>query len=207
MTSSYRVRSITERTTLPDGSAASSAGPAISTQYPLGYYIEDFEYVAGLGDLDQSNGRFCITPDYPQGTYAYFVTIDSNRTAVYPYTVGPNYHGIVTTADIGPTSGHITISEAVQTYNPLSRVGDAPDASAFSVYPNPAQNFISIDYSSANAYITRIEVTDERGAVLYAANNVGEMTRLPLDKFIPGNYVVSFQLSDGRNFVKRFVKE
>ena len=28
--------------------------------------------------LDIHNGRFCITPEYPEGTYAYFATVDEN---------------------------------------------------------------------------------------------------------------------------------
>ncbi len=209
MSSSYQKRSITERTTLPNGTVLSSSqyGPAVSTQYPLGYYIEDFEFVKGLGDLDQSNGRFCVTPDYPQGTYAYFVTIDSNRTAVYPYTLGPDYYGVVQTGDIGQTSGHISISEPVQTYTPLSRVGESPEPSTFVLYPNPAKNFISIDLSSTSETIDRIELTDERGVVVYAANSVGQTTRLSLANFTAGSYVLSFQLSDGRSFVRRFEKE
>lgn len=41
-----------------------------------GTFVADFEYVAGMGDLDESNGRFGVTPDFPQGTYCYFVTKD-----------------------------------------------------------------------------------------------------------------------------------
>jgi len=39
-----------------------------------GTYGEDFEFVPGLGDLDEANGRETVTPEYPNGTYAYFVT-------------------------------------------------------------------------------------------------------------------------------------
>ncbi|AUG51671.1 YHYH protein [Thalassospira marina] len=39
-----------------------------------GTFGEDYEFVAGLGDLDEANGRETITPEYPGGTYAYFVT-------------------------------------------------------------------------------------------------------------------------------------
>jgi len=62
---------------------------------PDGRYIEDFEYVAGLGDLDQHNGRTCNTPEYPDGTYAYFITVDPADVdkAVYPYIIGPTYYG------------------------------------------------------------------------------------------------------------------
>jgi len=59
-----------------------------------GRFIEDYEYVPGSGDLDQHNGRFIVTPEYPNGTYAYFVTVDPNDVTkpVYPYFVGPTYH-------------------------------------------------------------------------------------------------------------------
>jgi len=39
-----------------------------------GTFVADFEYVAGSGDLDECNGRFGITPEFPKGTYHYFVT-------------------------------------------------------------------------------------------------------------------------------------
>lgn len=39
-----------------------------------GTYVQDWEYVAGLGDLDECNGRFGVTPEYPDGTYHYVLT-------------------------------------------------------------------------------------------------------------------------------------
>jgi hypothetical protein len=42
MATSYQLRNIVDRTTLPDGSVASSAGPAIGSTYPLGSYMEDY---------------------------------------------------------------------------------------------------------------------------------------------------------------------
>ena len=39
-----------------------------------GTYVEDYEYSAGLGDLDECNGRWSITPEYPNGTYVYYIT-------------------------------------------------------------------------------------------------------------------------------------
>ena len=75
-------------------------GPPIST-FPLGFFVEDYEYL-GDGDLDENNGRYCITPDYPTGTYAYFATINPSenetsgtfknfRSPVFPYLIGANY--------------------------------------------------------------------------------------------------------------------
>ncbi len=39
-----------------------------------GAYTQDFEYVAGSGDLDECNGRTGVTPEFPGGTYYYVVT-------------------------------------------------------------------------------------------------------------------------------------
>ena len=39
-----------------------------------GRYTEDWEYVVGLGDLDECNGRIGTTSDYPLGTYYYVLT-------------------------------------------------------------------------------------------------------------------------------------
>ena len=39
-----------------------------------GTYVRDFEYVEQLGDLDQCNGIFGITPEFPGGTYYYLIT-------------------------------------------------------------------------------------------------------------------------------------
>ena len=60
---------------------------------PMGTFIEDYEYVEGLGGLDQYNGRFCVTPEFPDGVYAYFCTIDGiSGNPKFPYFVGPNFY-------------------------------------------------------------------------------------------------------------------
>lgn len=39
-----------------------------------GTFVTDYKFVPRSGDLDECNGRFGITPDFPDGTYAYFLT-------------------------------------------------------------------------------------------------------------------------------------
>jgi hypothetical protein len=41
-----------------------------------GSFVEDFQYVAGSGDLDECNGRTGLTPEFPAGTYYYVLTTD-----------------------------------------------------------------------------------------------------------------------------------
>jgi len=69
--------------------------------YPNGFFVEDYIYLED-GDLDESNGRFCITPEYPNGVYAYFATNESEnveesgpfrnyRAPKFPYLIGNTY--------------------------------------------------------------------------------------------------------------------
>ena len=61
---------------------------------PLGTYLEDYEYVEGLGDLDRYNGRYCVTPEYPNGIYCYFTTITGTTgDPAFPYFVGSEFYG------------------------------------------------------------------------------------------------------------------
>ena len=39
-----------------------------------GTFVQDFEFIKDSGDLDESNGREGVTPEYPDGTYYYVVT-------------------------------------------------------------------------------------------------------------------------------------
>jgi hypothetical protein len=50
------------------------SGRPSTTTYPMGAFSEDYEYVAGSGDLDECNGRMDVTPEYPGGTYHYYIT-------------------------------------------------------------------------------------------------------------------------------------
>lgn len=49
----------------------SSPGPG---GRPDGSFIEDYEYQKGLGDLDDCNGVYGATPEYPKGIYHYILT-------------------------------------------------------------------------------------------------------------------------------------
>jgi len=81
MKSSYVLRNITDRTVYANGSDVID-GPAVSTTYPLGYFREDYGYIVPTSSqpdyLDEHNGRFCVTPEYPNGIYCYFATVDAN---------------------------------------------------------------------------------------------------------------------------------
>lgn len=204
MRSSYRLRAITERTTLANGTVLQAAqyGPAVTGQYTLGYYVEDFEYVDGLGDLDAHNGRFCITPDYPNGTYAYFVTIEADGTAAYPYTPGPDYYGVVPAGNTGPGSGHNTPSETVITWTTAT----VPDVAipAWNVWPNPALSSLSVT-PPAGVERWSVALSDALGREgLVVRDLVGShAVTIPLDGVEAGTYLVTIR--SGENMYVRKV--
>ena len=168
MTSSWRLRNITQRHTLPDGTVLqpSQFGPDVSVTYPLGLYAEDYEYVSGLGILDRYNGRTCVTPEYPDSTYAYFVTINADGSSAYPYYIGPQYYGVVITENV-TSGGHVTVSEPVTTYNPPTGVDPLcalpQQLSLHQNYPNPFNPTTVISYQMpANSFVS-LKLFDIRG--------------------------------------------
>lgn len=168
MVPSYRKRNITARTTLPNGSTASSPGPTLAAQ-PLGSYFEDFEFVANSGDLDEHNGRLCVTPEYPQGTYAYFATIDAGGNSVYPYILGQTYYGVVETSNfpvMGPNAGStsVVINEPVTTYTPTP-TGVKTEAAfgRLAVFPNPANDLLVVQTTVSAQHELQVALTDMTG--------------------------------------------
>ena len=54
--------------------ATPDAGRPSTSTYPMGAFTQDYEYVAGSGDLDACNGRTDVTPEWPKGIYHYYIT-------------------------------------------------------------------------------------------------------------------------------------
>lgn len=41
-----------------------------------GTFVQDYEFIPDSGDLDECNGRTGVTPEYPEGTYYYVISLD-----------------------------------------------------------------------------------------------------------------------------------
>jgi hypothetical protein len=50
------------------------SGRPSTSLFPMGTFLQDYEYAAGTGDLDECNGRTGVTPEFPGGIYHYVVT-------------------------------------------------------------------------------------------------------------------------------------
>ena len=158
--SSYQLRNISTRTTYSTG-ATVTAGPAVSTTYPLGYFREDYEYIAQAGQdyLDEHNGRFCITPEYPNGIYCYFATVDANWNSAYPYVVGPTFYGTKTGAKV------TAITETVTTYTSTSELYEN-SAIELKVFPNPTNDVLMVQLSNLIKENVTIKLVDLTGKVI-----------------------------------------
>ena len=159
MKSSFSLRNITVRNTLYTG-ASVTAGPNVSTTYPLGTFKEDYQYIAPTASdyLDYHNGRFCVTPEYPTGTYCYFATVDANWNSAYPYLVGPTFYGTKVAAKV------TSISESVTTYTASSTGvnSNSINDGKVNIFPNPASDLIAIqikDLVKENYDVILYEVT------------------------------------------------
>ena len=62
------------------------------TEFPLGFFVEDYKYDDQNGDLDRNNGRFSKTPDFPNGVYAYYASINPiTKIPEFPYFIGDTF--------------------------------------------------------------------------------------------------------------------
>ena len=72
--------------------------------------------------------RFAPTPEYPNGTYAYYMTEDSSGNPYYPYAIGDRFYGV-----------------------PLFE-GDTPPAEV-DVFPSEAEGEVILDDSGNVSYV------------------------------------------------------
>ena len=85
----------------------------VNDGYVLGDLVNDYIYDTSVGTLDAYNGKFAPTPEYPNGTYAYFMTEDSSGNPVYPYAIADRFYGVpLFEGDTPPTEVDIFPSEA-----------------------------------------------------------------------------------------------
>ena len=195
MKSSYSLRSITVRNTSPTG-ASVTAGPTVSSTYPLGYFREDYQYnptsVATPDYLDEHNGRFCVTPEYPNGTYCYFATVDANWNSAYPYVVGPTFYG--TKQAIKVTA----ITEPTTPYVPATGISENLNTKQINIYPNPSSDFLAIqlvDLVKENVAVSLYDISGRlvSNTMIYQGSTIAYFDTRTL---YSGKYIVKLTNND-----------
>ena len=177
--SSYSLRNLTTRV----------SGPTVSSTYFLGYFKEDYEYTAPASEdyLDDHNGRFCVTPEYPLGIYCYFATVDANWNSAYPYAVGPTFYGVYDVSTVTSVPGAATQYITSINENKLENV-------EINLYPNPASDFIVMQFNSLVKHDINVELFDITGksiqkTIIYQGSTI---TNFDTKYLANGQYIVKF---------------
>jgi len=233
MTSSFSLRDIDARTTLPDWAlpfhegvsqqlAENQYGPAINRFFPLGRYLEDYEYVEGSGDLDAYNGRFAVTPEYPEGVYAYYITLEESGLPAFPYILGAQYYGEVQggRAQTIPADAQSYVLNGVTTGfsadpmvnswytagaggNAQVAVGYAPDAGPAETWPSNAPDGLRTNGGSQSPVAADVQtVSFDEGAVYVDSEGLGSYEQHGpwFDPLFPGGVFGNYPSASGNQF-------
>ena len=93
MASRYRKRTGVEINNLDPSRLLPSSNGGLNN-YSIGSFEQDYIIDPSLATLDDNNGRYCVTPEFPDGVYAYFMTVDlTNKRNGFPYFIGSKYSG------------------------------------------------------------------------------------------------------------------
>ena len=193
MKSSYNKRAITVRTQYANGTSV-TPGPPVSATYPVGYFREDYEYIptsAATPDyLDEHNGRFCVTPEYPAGIYCYFATVDSQWNSAYPYVVGPTFYGVRSALKVTAITEPVTVYSATATGIQPTSKNDLD----VRIFPVPANDLIAIQLNGLTRENVAIDLFDMTGklvdsTVLYQGSTIAYFDT---QKLYSGEYIVHF---------------
>ena len=187
MNSSYQLNGGTTRTN----------GPAINATYFDGYFREDYSYVVNAADdyLDEHNGRFCITPEYPNGTYAYFCTVDANWNSTYPYAVGPTFYGTHENRTTTAITETTTVYEPDTTTTGINTIKE----SDVSVFPNPASDLIAVQYNGKVTEPIKVYMHDISGKLIHETIIMPGQTIAYFDAETLYNGIYLIQIGNGNN--------
>jgi hypothetical protein len=124
-----------------------------------GFFVEDYAFDSS-GDLDIHNGRFCKTPDFPKGTYAYFagISTDGLYTPKFPYFIGDRFKSHYEKLDIDQEFD-FNNSNLVRNTFPY-KIGDEYSNNEFIIESNSNLNQEAYITSVTKGEIDNINVTN-----------------------------------------------
>ena len=159
-------------------------GPAVSTTYPFGRYVEDWAYLGDLiktgstkyaqgtdFDLNEYNVRYCVTPEFPSGTYAYFLNLSSAGVPQMPYVVNRWFYGTPTGSTVTSVTETVTNQFTGGANRPLSITNAAVAGTSVTLTWNAVEGgTYSVDASQNNSTWT----SKATGLTVSAANTKSE---------------------------------
>jgi hypothetical protein len=183
-------------------------GPDVSTNYPMGWYAEDFDFLGdrinpatgtnyqqGVDyDLDKPNGRFGVTPEFPGGTYAYFIPVDAGGAPAFPYSIGRYWYGnntggrvlngnitqVVVTNFVGGPAAELRLARPVVTNSLVTLVWSATEGGTYQVEASGNLSGWTTNASGVAAVLNRGTAT-----LPAAGSQVFRVTRTTLAPYDP----------------------
>jgi hypothetical protein len=103
------------------------------------------------------NGRFCITPEYQNGTYAYFLSIDVDDQPAFPYMIGTSTRELI---DVPINSGANPVTPP-----PGGGGGEAPVRPTLQFTLQP-QN-VTVNVGESATFTVQSQILPENGPIGY----------------------------------------
>lgn len=192
MKSGYQLKNQTTRTNGP------AVGQVLGTQtFFNGYFREDYEFVAHPSDpsyLDVHNGRICKTPEYPNGIYCYFATVDNNWNSAYPYVVGPTFYGVKNGTKVTSVTEPTTIYTTPTAINNI-----LPENVNVTIFPNPSNEFIAVQITKGLQTNLNLELYDITGKLINKATIYQGSTIAYFDTRTLYNGEYFIKMGEGKN--------
>jgi autotransporter-associated beta strand protein len=151
----------------PRSDATYANGP-VNVTCNIGIFAEDYDYLGDLGytqgthfDLNRQNVRWCVTPEYPSGTYAYFVCINADGTTNFPDVINQEYFGTAATGQGTVTSITETVTEFEKggQASPLTLTAAASGANVILTWPSVEGATYTAAYSNDGTNYTTLSST------------------------------------------------
>ena len=171
--------------------ATAATGPTVSTTYPLGRYLEDWAYLGDLiktgstkyaqgidFDLNEYNVRYCVTPEFPSGTYAYFLCISSTGTPQFPYMINRWMFGT-------PTGGAVT--SVTETVTNQFKGGEYLTEAASMGTVNSATGTATLLWSSVEGGSYKVEASNDLSTWSTLANSQAATTSSTTSSYTEAN--------------------
>ncbi len=165
-----------------------------------GNYVEDYEYINNLSELDECGGRYGKTPEYPNGTYYYVLTDNwpyiprcfKGKNVDNSFKIGPNCPASTAVQDCSTIV--LSIDDLIHTNI------------TFNVYPNPVTTHITLKFSSGfNTYkISDIRIYSATATLVYSSKTFQK--EINLENLKPGVYFIQIDIN-GDQLTKKIIVE
>jgi len=162
------------------------------SSFDNGFFVEDYVFT-NSGDLDEYNGRFCVTPEFPDGVYAYFATSEDNLSGnligQFPYFIGERFRSkFISENSYLDQTFDFNNSKLIRNTLPY-KVNETYAGNDFIIESNEIINQITVVDSITSGSIENFDIIDSGND--YKVNDL-----LRFDQSAAGGFGLSAQVSE-----------